>query len=61
MLFRLITNLAIYLQLRTAPQSSDQTFENNFNKALKLSAETGKPVRVIRGYKLHSPFAPWEG
>ena len=24
------------VQLRTAPQSSDQTFENNFNKALKV-------------------------
>ncbi|KAK7694622.1 hypothetical protein QCA50_001809 [Cerrena zonata] len=47
--------------LRTAEQSSDQTFENNFNKALKKSAETKKPVRVIRGYKLHSQYAPLEG
>ncbi|EJD03919.1 uncharacterized protein FOMMEDRAFT_167223 [Fomitiporia mediterranea MF3/22] len=47
--------------LRTAPQSSDQTFENNFNKALKISSETKRPVRVIRGYKLRSPFAPVEG
>ncbi|KAJ6519853.1 PUA-like domain-containing protein [Mycena sanguinolenta] len=49
------------LNLRTAPQSSDQTFENNFNKALKVSAETKKPVRVIRGYKVDSPYAPYEG
>ncbi|KAI0053788.1 hypothetical protein FA95DRAFT_1508426 [Auriscalpium vulgare] len=47
--------------LRTAPQSSDQTFENAFNKALKVSSETQKPVRVIRGFKLKSPFAPVEG
>ncbi|KAJ7630973.1 PUA-like domain-containing protein [Roridomyces roridus] len=31
------------LNLRTAPQSSDQTFENNFNKALLVSSETKKP------------------
>ncbi|KAI0306997.1 PUA-like domain-containing protein [Multifurca ochricompacta] len=47
--------------LRTAPQSSDQSFENPFNKALKISSETRKPVRVIRGYKLPSPYAPLEG
>lgn len=64
-------------QLRTAPQSSDQSFEHSFNKALKvplshyffmtfshptqISSETRKPVRVIRGYKLPSPYAPFEG
>ncbi|KAH9994137.1 PUA-like domain-containing protein [Russula compacta] len=47
--------------LRTAPQSSDQSFENAFNKGLKISSETGKPVRVIRGFKLDSPYAPLEG
>ncbi|GLB36180.1 putative SAD/SRA domain containing protein [Lyophyllum shimeji] len=47
--------------LRTAPQSSDQSFENPFNKALKRSSETGNPVRVIRGFKLKSPYAPSEG
>ncbi|KAI0068481.1 hypothetical protein BV25DRAFT_3 [Artomyces pyxidatus] len=47
--------------LRTAPQSADQSFENPFNKALKISSETKKPVRVIRGFKLKSPFAPVEG
>ena len=25
------------------------------------STETKQPVRVIRGYKLHSPYAPLEG
>ncbi|CAK5280539.1 unnamed protein product [Mycena citricolor] len=48
-------------QLRTAPQSSDQTFENSFNKALQKSSETKKPIRVIRGYKLNSRYAPYEG
>ncbi|TDL28466.1 hypothetical protein BD410DRAFT_224072 [Rickenella mellea] len=47
--------------LRTAPQSSDQTFENSFNKALKISAETKRPIRVIRGFKLQSQYAPSEG
>ncbi|KAI0639377.1 hypothetical protein C8Q77DRAFT_1044898 [Trametes polyzona] len=47
--------------LRTAPQSCDQTFDNKFNKALQRSCETKKPVRVIRGYKLHSEYAPAEG
>ncbi|KAF8265136.1 PUA-like domain-containing protein [Lactarius quietus] len=47
--------------LRTAPQSSDQSFEHSFNKALKISSETRKPVRVIRGFKLSSPYAPFEG
>ncbi|KAI9063042.1 hypothetical protein FKP32DRAFT_1686352 [Trametes sanguinea] len=49
------------LQLRTAPQSCDQTFDNQFNRALKKSCETKKPVRVIRGYKLDSVYAPAEG
>ncbi|KAJ7038165.1 PUA-like domain-containing protein [Mycena alexandri] len=49
------------LNLRTAAQSSDQDFENNFNKSLKISSESKKPIRVIRGYKLHSPYAPYEG
>ncbi|TBU48361.1 hypothetical protein BD309DRAFT_987411 [Dichomitus squalens] len=47
--------------LRTAPQSCDQTFDNKFNSALKRSCETKKPVRVIRGFKLPSPYAPAEG
>ncbi|KAJ7103499.1 PUA-like domain-containing protein [Mycena belliarum] len=47
--------------LRTAAQSFDQTFEHNSNKALQVSSQTRKPVRVIRGYKLDSPYAPYEG
>ncbi|KAF8591869.1 hypothetical protein K439DRAFT_1626377 [Ramaria rubella] len=47
--------------LRTAPQSCDQTFDNPMNAALKRSAETKKPVRVIRGFKLRSPYAPESG
>ncbi|CUS13961.1 unnamed protein product [Tuber aestivum] len=36
--------------LRTAPQSSDQTL-TGFNLALKISCDTGNPIRVIRGYR----------
>jgi hypothetical protein len=46
--------------LRTAPQSKDQTLSKG-NLALKRSVETKNPVRVIRGYKLKSPYAPSEG
>ncbi|KDE08281.1 hypothetical protein MVLG_01545 [Microbotryum lychnidis-dioicae p1A1 Lamole] len=46
--------------LRTAPQTSDQVF-TKLNAALKRSVETRKPVRVIRGFKGHSPWAPVEG
>ncbi|TCD71502.1 hypothetical protein EIP91_008883 [Steccherinum ochraceum] len=47
--------------LRTAPQSSDQDWDNPFNSALQRSVESKKPVRVIRGFKLPSIFAPAEG
>ncbi|KDN33286.1 hypothetical protein RSAG8_13624, partial [Rhizoctonia solani AG-8 WAC10335] len=47
--------------LRTAPQSSHQSFEHSFNKSLKVSSETRKPVRVIRGYKLPGVYAPETG
>ncbi|WVF68062.1 hypothetical protein IAT40_002825 [Kwoniella sp. CBS 6097] len=47
--------------LRTAPQTYDQSFDNSFNAALKRSAETKLPVRVIRGFKLPSPYAPETG
>ncbi|KAK8850496.1 hypothetical protein IAR55_004414 [Kwoniella newhampshirensis] len=47
--------------LRTAPQTSHQTFDNALNAALKKSAETRYPVRVIRGFKLQSPYAPPTG
>lgn len=46
--------------LRTAPQSKDQTLTRG-NLALSISVESKQPVRVIRGYKLDSPFAPEEG
>ena len=46
--------------LRTAPQSSDQTL-TGLNLALKVSCDTGKPVRVIRGFKGTSKWAPMEG
>jgi E3 ubiquitin-protein ligase UHRF1 len=46
--------------LRTAPQSSDQTL-TGLNLALKVSCDTGKPIRVIRGFKGRSKWAPEEG
>jgi E3 ubiquitin-protein ligase UHRF1 len=55
------TDTQSYSQLRTAPQSSDQTFDNPMNKSLKRSSETKKPVRVIRGYKLRSIYGPESG
>ncbi|CAO1618019.1 unnamed protein product [Parajaminaea phylloscopi] len=45
--------------LRTAPQIRDQTFDDNhFNASLQRSQITGKPVRVLRGFKGKRPFAP---
>ncbi|KAK3927690.1 E3 ubiquitin-protein ligase UHRF1 [Frankliniella fusca] len=46
--------------LRTAPQSKDQQLVRG-NLALSRNVETGNPVRVIRGYKLNSKFAPERG
>ncbi|KAJ3124848.1 hypothetical protein HK098_000836 [Nowakowskiella sp. JEL0407] len=46
--------------LRTAPQSKDQELKGG-NLALKVSFENQNPVRVIRGYKLDSVFAPLSG
>ncbi|XP_065175225.1 uncharacterized protein LOC135805153 [Sycon ciliatum] len=46
--------------LRTAPQSSDQTL-TRVNLALSLNSSNRRPVRVIRGYKLRSRYAPEKG
>ncbi|KAK3735014.1 hypothetical protein QZH41_010663, partial [Actinostola sp. cb2023] len=46
--------------LRTAPQSKDQTLTRG-NLALTKNIEKGRSVRVLRGYKLSSPFAPDDG
>jgi len=46
--------------LRTAPQSKDQTLTRG-NLALSLNAATKRPVRVIRGYKLCNKYAPEYG
>ena len=43
--------------LRTAPQSKDQTLTKG-NLALSLNVTSRQPVRVIRGYKLPTEFAP---
>ena len=47
--------------LRTGPHTKNQTMEGpegRKNRALRKSLETKKPVRVVRGYKLESKFAP---
>lgn len=46
--------------LRTAPQSKDQVLVRG-NLALSKSVESALPVRVIRGYKSRSAYAPEEG
>ncbi|XP_071804832.1 uncharacterized protein [Asterias amurensis] len=46
--------------LRTAPQSRDQRLTRG-NLALTRNVEFKRPVRVIRGYKLDSPYAPEDG
>ncbi|KAI0670799.1 PUA-like domain-containing protein [Trametes maxima] len=46
---------------RDGPQTCDQSWSNSRNMSLKVSAYTGKPVRVIRGYKSSSDFAPAQG
>ncbi len=55
-----MTSAVRFQNLRTAPQSKDQCLSRG-NLALKTSAETGFPIRVIRGFKLDSPFAPEQG
>ncbi len=47
--------------LRTGPATHDQTLagkEGRYNASLHKSFETGEPVRVVRGYKLESAWAP---
>ncbi|KAH9948586.1 PUA-like domain-containing protein, partial [Amylocystis lapponica] len=39
----------------------DQSFEHMGNSALKVSSITKKPVRVVRGANVKSPYAPAEG
>src|SRR2546430_1513943 len=40
---------------------SDQTFTAPGNAALRTSAQTGAPVRVVRGSDPNSPYAPDQG
>ncbi|POY71305.1 hypothetical protein BMF94_5617 [Rhodotorula taiwanensis] len=47
--------------LRTAPQSCDQTWETALNSALRRSVDLGKPIRVLRGFANKGPFAPVTG
>ena len=48
-------------QNRTAPQCFHQSWDNVTNDALRRNVVSGKPVRVIRGPKLASKYAPKEG
>ncbi|GJE94049.1 YDG/SRA domain-containing protein [Phanerochaete sordida] len=47
--------------VRFGPQTEDQSFQNDLNEALRMSALLKKPVRVIRGHKLQSKYAPYAG
>lgn len=42
-------------------QIEDQSFKHFHNKALLLSCKNQTPVRVVRGYKCDSKYAPAEG
>lgn len=44
-------SLAKPKNLRTAPQSSDQSFDHPLNHSLVTSCKTGKPIRVLRGFR----------
>ncbi|TCD63932.1 hypothetical protein EIP91_004742 [Steccherinum ochraceum] len=46
---------------RTGPQTMDQSFDHPKNASLQLSCKTGNPIRVVRGFKLMSIYAPAEG
>ncbi|KAL4250953.1 hypothetical protein ABKN59_005245 [Abortiporus biennis] len=48
-------------KLRVGPQAVDQSFDHKYNAALRLSSKTRNPVRVVRGFKLDSVFAPAKG
>jgi len=45
----------------SGPQTSDQTFDHHDNMVLKISTETQRPVRVIRGPNEGSMYAPVSG
>ncbi|RPD55004.1 hypothetical protein L226DRAFT_515388 [Lentinus tigrinus ALCF2SS1-7] len=46
---------------RDGPQTCDQDFKNTRNASLKLSAVRHTPVRVVRGFKSTSNYAPTKG
>ncbi|KAK7678599.1 hypothetical protein QCA50_006307 [Cerrena zonata] len=48
-------------QTKYGRQIEDQSFEHSHNKALLISYTNGSPVRVIRGSKCNSKYAPPEG
>ncbi|GAA5968658.1 hypothetical protein JCM8115_003671 [Rhodotorula mucilaginosa] len=47
--------------LRTAPQSLDQSWDHALNAALKRSVDTGKPIRLMRGFMNQGAYAPVRG
>ncbi|KAF9234122.1 PUA-like domain-containing protein [Melanogaster broomeanus] len=46
-------------RIRVGPQTLNQTWDDN--KALVISEQTRNPVRVVRGWKGNSRYAPVEG
>jgi len=42
-------------------QTEDQTFEYSYNRALQISSETKRPVRVIRGQDKSNRYTPAKG
>ncbi|KAH6903879.1 PUA-like domain-containing protein, partial [Coprinopsis sp. MPI-PUGE-AT-0042] len=48
-------------EVSTGSQITDQSFDHNDNAALKLNAQNGRPVRVIRKHCDDSPHAPQSG
>ncbi|EGN98982.1 hypothetical protein SERLA73DRAFT_137059 [Serpula lacrymans var. lacrymans S7.3] len=42
-------------------QIEDQTFEYSYNRALQISSETRRPVRVIRGQDKSNRYTPAKG
>ncbi len=46
---------------KTGKQTSNQSFENTFNKSLVFNCNWNIPVRVFRGSNLNSDYAPKNG
>ncbi|KAH8094514.1 PUA-like domain-containing protein [Cristinia sonorae] len=47
--------------IRMGPQIEDQSFKHHPNQALLMAMKNNRPIRVVRGFKLNSIYAPAEG